>query len=220
MLLQRTGVSPTTIQQEEVVGESLESARRKPTWNNGLEEDWTRVAFRPDLYSSPELKAPRQRDQAVGLPTQLQRAKAEDAATPQAAEQMRAESADASRMTGARTLDKFDWDGAECAYDAIRAQDDVVVVAQNTGWPKHQIQRIKDHLFDKKHILDDGLRQFDADPQIANAWMRLQSGQHTAADIQLLQHELFESKFEGIFRTDYRTAHEAANRSGRPSGLE
>lgn len=63
------------------------------------------------------------------------------------------------------------------------------------------------------------MRRFDADPAIANAWQRLQRGTHTKADIQLLEHELFESRFEGIFKTDYRTAHEAANRSGRPSGL-
>ena len=39
-------------------------------------------------------------------------------------------------------------------------------------------------------------------------------------DLQLLDHEYFESRFEGIFKTNYRTAHEAANRSGRLSELE
>jgi len=122
--------------------------------------------------------------------------------------------------TGARTLDRFDWDGAEAAYDVIRGTDDVGVIAANIGWSKSHVQRVKDHLFNNTHQLDDGVRRFDADPEIANAWGRLQSGSHTDADIQLLEHELFESKFEGIFKTDYRTAHDAANRSGRTSGLE
>jgi hypothetical protein len=55
---------------------------------------------------------------------------------------------------------------------------------------------------------------------IVNAWQRLQEGRHTLRDVQLLKHELFESRFEGIFKTGYRTAHEATNRSGRLSGLE
>jgi hypothetical protein len=49
---------------------------------------------------------------------------------------------------------------------------------------------------------------------------RLEGGNFTDKDVQLLKHELFESKFEGIFKVDYRTAHGAANRAGKLSGLE
>ncbi|AUS25827.1 hypothetical protein C1A50_1650 [Paenibacillus polymyxa] len=38
--------------------------------------------------------------------------------------------------------------------------------------------------------------------------------------MDLLNHELFESRFEGIFKTDYETAHKAAVRSGRPWEIE
>jgi hypothetical protein len=79
---------------------------------------------------------------------------------------------------------------------------------------------VKDHLFNNTHQLDDGVRLFDADPMIGNAWQRMQSGTHTPADIQLFKHELFEAKFEGIFKQNYRTSHDAANRAGRLSGLE
>ena len=72
----------------------------------------------------------------------------------------------------------------------------------------------------KKHKLDNGVARFDSDPLIANSWSKLQSGTHSQKDIQLLQHELFESKFEGIFKTDYRKAHNAANKAGYPSGIE
>jgi hypothetical protein len=75
-------------------------------------------------------------------------------------------------------------------------------------------------VFNRSHQLDDGVRRFDADPEIANAWRRMENGSHTPKDIDLMNHELFESKFEGIHKTDYRTAHDAANRSGRKSGLE
>ncbi|MCP4499512.1 MAG: hypothetical protein GY822_06045 [Deltaproteobacteria bacterium] len=102
----------------------------------------------------------------------------------------------------------------------IRKIDDVGDIAKHTGMKKFQVQRIKDHLFKKKHKLDDGVvARFDADPEIVNAWKRLQGGKHTSGDMKLLKHELFESKFEGIFKTDYRKAHKAANRAGHHSGL-
>jgi hypothetical protein len=125
------------------------------------------------------------------------------------------------KQTGARDLDYWDFDGAEKSYVAIRAsKGDVSKISNNTGMKEFQVKRIKDHLFNKEHLLDDGVRRFDADPQIANAWKHLEGGNYTDKDVQLLKHELFESKFEGIFKVDYRTAHGAANRAGRLSGLE
>jgi len=51
------------------------------------------------------------------------------------------------------------------------------------------------------------------------AWQRTLSGNPTPADIKIFKHEIFESKFEGIFKADYSTAHQAANRAGYTSGL-
>ena len=130
------------------------------------------------------------------------------------------EEAKGVKFTGARELKNTDFEGAERVYDDIRkSTTDVAAIAKNTEMSESRIQRIKDHLFNNNHALDDSVRRFDADPEIANAWARLERGTHTPKDVQLLEHELFESKFEGIFKTDYRTAHDAANRSGRPSGL-
>jgi hypothetical protein len=123
-------------------------------------------------------------------------------------------------FTGGRTLKQGDFDAAESLYNTIRQTDDVTVIAGNSGLPQFQVQRVKDHLFNNAHQLDDGMRLFDADPMIGNAWQRMQSGTHTPADIQLFKHELFEAKFEGIFKQNYRTSHDAANRAGRLSGLE
>ncbi|WP_262983498.1 hypothetical protein [Bacillus wiedmannii] len=36
------------------------------------------------------------------------------------------------------------------------------------------------------------------------------------SDMDLIRHEIFESRFKGIFKTDYKTAHDATLRSGRP----
>ena len=119
----------------------------------------------------------------------------------------------ASRILDAR--DPEAWEAAETAYDAIRQTDDVGIIAKNTGWPASRVERVKHHLFEAIHQLDWGPKKFDAHPSIANAWHRLQSGTQNANDMRLLEHELFESKFEGIFKTDYRTAHEAAVKSGR-----
>ena len=44
------------------------------------------------------------------------------------------------------------------------------------------------------------VRRFDADPLIVNAWQRLREGRHTPKDVQLLEHEIFEARFEGIFQ--------------------
>ena len=118
-------------------------------------------------------------------------------------------------------LDPYDFAAAVHAYEVIRqTDDDVATIARHTGMRESRIARIKAHLFHRAHHLDDGVRRFDADPLIVNAWQRLWAGTQTPKDVQLLEHELFESRFEGIFRTNYRTAHEATNRSGRPSGRE
>ena len=108
------------------------------------------------------------------------------------------------------------WEKAESMYDLIRFDpNDISLIAKNTGWKESIITRVKNHLFFKDHMLDRGLSRFDADPAIVNAWDRLKTGDYTASDINLLRHEQFESRFEGIFGTDYRVAHDAAERSDR-----
>jgi hypothetical protein len=120
-----------------------------------------------------------------------------------------------------RELGPYDFDAAAHAYEVIRqSPGDVVAIARHTSIREAWIARIKEHLFYRTHRLDDRVRRFDADPLIVNAWQRLQEGTHTPKDVQLLEHEIFEAKFEGIFQTGYRVAHEATNRSGRLSGLE
>ena len=70
-------------------------------------------------------------------------------------------------------------------------------------------------MFENEHLLDSGLRRFDADPNIVNAWSRLTKGDWIQSDLVLLQHERFEAKFEAYFKTNYRIVHDAAESSGR-----
>jgi hypothetical protein len=94
---------------------------------------------------------------------------------------------------------------------------DVAAIARNTGMPEYRVQRIKEHVFFKEHRLDEGVRRFHPEIEIADAWDRLQRGNFVKQDIDLLNHEYFESRFESIHRTDARTAHDAtiSERSGR-----
>ncbi|OIB01382.1 hypothetical protein AK95_28545 [Paenibacillus sp. LC231] len=124
-------------------------------------------------------------------------------------------------QTGGRELSVDEYlkrlDTADAMYETFRkSNEDVQSIAKNTGMPENKIQRIKDHLFFKEHIKEHGVGRFEADYEIAQAWDRLQKGIFKQQDIDLLNHELFESKFEGIFKTDYRTAHDRTVDSGRP----
>lgn len=122
--------------------------------------------------------------------------------------------------SGARELRYDDFEAADDAYELIRQNErDVALIASSTGLREWQVARVKDHLFYRSHVLDDAFRRFDSDPEIANAWRRMEAGTQTDGDIQLMQHEIFESHFERLFHTDYRAAHQATNRSGRLSGL-
>ena len=103
------------------------------------------------------------------------------------------------------------------AYDAIRDADDIAGIAHNTRWSEFRIRRVKKHLFYDEHQLDYdfGFNRFSPDPDIADAWIRLQRGNFNPEDLRLLEHEYFESRFESIFHTNYHTAHDATKRSGR-----
>lgn len=124
-------------------------------------------------------------------------------------------------FTGGREYTLEDFLKADDTYNIIRElTDDISLISKNTGIPTFKIQKIKNHLFFKQHILDRGLDRFDSDPAIAEAWYRLVNNQFGSDDLKLLEHEYFESRFESLFKTDYRTAHNAAIRSGRSSGLD
>ncbi|HEY2566589.1 MAG TPA: hypothetical protein VGH95_02610 [Candidatus Aquirickettsiella sp.] len=125
--------------------------------------------------------------------------------------------------TGGRQIKSVNaWNKAERQaaefYESIRSNPsnmDVSLISKNVGMPEFQVQRIKQHLFYDTHKLDTGVGRFSPDIEIADAWTRLQNGNFVKHDLQLLQHEYFEARFKGIFKTDYITAHNAAVDTGR-----
>ncbi|MGB3431926.1 hypothetical protein [Achromobacter sp.] len=73
-----------------------------------------------------------------------------------------------------------------------RDSADVAAIAKNTDWSEVRISRVKDHLFYKEHQLGSGLKQFDADPDMFNAWNRLTKGDYFKSDIDFIRHDIFE----------------------------
>ncbi len=123
-------------------------------------------------------------------------------------------------QTGGRQIDYNAYikrlETIDMEYENIRMDTtDISKIAQNTGMPEWKISKIKKHVFFNEHILDSGKKRFDSDPEIADAWYRLTNGTYNKNDISLLNHEYFESKFEGAYKTDYRTAHNKTEESGR-----
>lgn len=111
---------------------------------------------------------------------------------------------------------------ADDAYDSIRATDDVGAVAATAaehGFTSADIQQIKDHLFNEEHLLDSyghaSMGRFDANPRIAEAWVRLKNGVPHPADIDLLRHELYESNhMRETGSQSYKAAHQATIDAG------
>lgn len=130
---------------------------------------------------------------------------------------------DAPKSTGARIIDDLtdpdSFDYAEEIYRQLRnTTDDIDDIVKNSGLNRSTVERVKNHLFNNKHLLDDGIRHFDADPAISNAWQRLRDGVGTADDFKLFKHEQAESIFEQLFGGTYRRAHDSVTPRW-PSGL-
>ena len=105
---------------------------------------------------------------------------------------------------------------AEKMYDKFRKSNtDIKNISENTNIPEWRVKRIKEHVFYNEHIKDFEVGRFDPDYDMAKSWERLINGNYVKSDLDLLNHEIFEAKFEAIFKTNYRTAHEKTIKSGR-----
>ncbi|MFI7401773.1 hypothetical protein ACIBW9_15095 [Streptomyces sp. NPDC049541] len=120
---------------------------------------------------------------------------------------------------------------AEAAYDDFRRDSrDIAAISRNTegvprgngttGFTEEEISAIKKHVFDTEHPIEDYetgevvTRKFDADAEIADAWIRLRSGNALPEDHVLLEHEVTELEY---LRTHpgatYQEAHRVANQN-------
>lgn len=102
---------------------------------------------------------------------------------------------------------------AKSFYEKVRSDTaDVEKIAKTTGFSEKKIAKIKQHVFINEHILDDGVRKFDEDYDIAVAWKRLTEGKAEERDILLLKHEYLESALEKKYNLTYREAHTLASK--------
>ncbi|MCH7233050.1 hypothetical protein L0U85_19640 [Glycomyces sp. L485] len=124
-----------------------------------------------------------------------------------------------------------DWDWAEDAYSHWRNNndEDVDLITDNladaprqdgsTGFTREEIALMKDNVMRNIHPIDDKYedgavtdKRFDADPEIAAAWIRMQEDRPTQHDIALLEHEIAEARYwQEHPEAVYSEAHEAAN---------
>ncbi|MGW2745284.1 WXG100 family type VII secretion target [Streptomyces sp. NPDC001450] len=120
---------------------------------------------------------------------------------------------------------------AEAAYDNFRQDSrDVAAISRNTegvpraggttGFTEEEISTIKKHVFDTEHPIEDYetgkvvTRRFDADAEIADAWIRLRSGNALPEDHVLLEHELTELDYlRSHPGATYQEAHRVANQN-------
>ncbi|MGA4987575.1 hypothetical protein [Nonomuraea bangladeshensis] len=118
---------------------------------------------------------------------------------------------------------------AKEAYDSFLADSrDITAISANTrdvlrmngssGFTEKEISDVKRHLMETAHRIEDRetgeivLRSFDADPEIADAWIRLRSGRPLPEDFILLEHELAELNYLREHPgCTYQEAHAAAN---------
>lgn len=120
------------------------------------------------------------------------------------------------RQTGGKyTRGDVEWglrriDEADKYYENIRSRiDDVEKISKNTGWNKESIERIKDHVFIRKHRLENGaISYLDSDYDMAVAWKRMIEGKPLDRDILLLKHEHVESIIENKFKLSNKAAHD------------
>lgn len=93
-------------------------------------------------------------------------------------------------------------------YEEFRKnKNDVSEISKNINWKPSAIKEIKEHIFFNKHELDEGVKRFDPDYQMALAWQRLIEGNERPLDILLLKHEYYEIMLMKRKGLNYSEAH-------------
>lgn len=102
-------------------------------------------------------------------------------------------------------------------YENIRNSDNnkmISKIVKHTGKSYGEIESIINHIFKEKHHFQDGrFKVFDSDIDIVRALERLKTGEHTATDILLLDHEYTELTYMKNKKYNiYEIAHAMANK--------
>ena len=98
------------------------------------------------------------------------------------------------------------------AYEQYSREDDSKKISSVSGFTVQEIQRIRSHVFFRKHDLyDNRFNRFDPSYDMAVAWKRLREGKPLPRDLTLLHHELFESEVEQKYNLSVAEAHRIAD---------
>ena len=100
---------------------------------------------------------------------------------------------------------------AKLYYDEIRNRtSDIEAISKNSGFPKNDIEKIKNHVFFNEYNLsEEAPTRFEPDYDMAVSWQRLVEGNDIREmDIILLNHELMEHELMTEKGLSYREAHE------------
>lgn len=106
---------------------------------------------------------------------------------------------------------------AKSYYEEVRNRNEdteVSAVAENSGIERSKVLEAYRHVFIDEHELDDGVRRFDPNYDMAQSWQRLRSGKGIKKhDLTLIMHESTEAEFmsQGM---SYNDAHKKACEMG------
>ena len=108
---------------------------------------------------------------------------------------------------------------ADQTYDLFRRDADLAadIARHNPDLAPHDVERALQHVLHDEHILgtaygDPWVGRFDASEDMAEAFVRLRSGEGTDLDRLLLRHEIEESAYARAHPgSTYEDAHAAAN---------
>ncbi|MGO5814610.1 minor capsid protein, partial [Staphylococcus aureus] len=100
---------------------------------------------------------------------------------------------------------------AQIYYNSVRNRDkqiEISKIAKNTNINKNTIQRVYEHIFENKYLLESGFKQFDPDFYMAQSWQRLREGKNIKKmDIIMLKHEALEHYLMNKYNLNYIEAH-------------
>lgn len=100
---------------------------------------------------------------------------------------------------------------AKMYYNSVKNRDkqiEIDKIAKNTNINKNTIQRVYEHLFENKYLLENGLKQFDPDFYMAQSWQRLREGTNIKKmDLIMLKHEALEHYLMNKYNLNYKEAH-------------
>lgn len=100
---------------------------------------------------------------------------------------------------------------ANMYYESVRHRDkkiEISKIAQNTGFNEKSIERAYNHIFINEYELDEGIKRFDPDYDMACSWSRLREGKDIQEhDLIMLKHEILESYLMQRYNLKYREAH-------------